>query len=233
MEPSQPWLLNRQAPTMMMSFALAWYASHWPIFRRQKLTVVQIDGLPVLASPNSTALQSSLAFTVDLYSDHTIRRPHDRVIIGKVDNDTIKTLGRLADECVVYQFLYVARREGSAAQKKKNPGSLDMILYGPERMVEAVGRFMEDCGYCLQDPYNCDRNVPYINPHRLSSLFDSPPMTHALQQPRQDVETFTRAAIDALASFQTAEQLELANTPAALCTELQLYVQHHWQYVAY
>jgi len=191
--------------------------------RRQALTVAQIDGLPVLTHPNSTVLQPCGVVTVDLHCDHTLRRRNDHGIVGKLDKDIIETLGKLADECIEFQFAYVVRRDGNATQRRRNVGLLDMILYGPKRMADAVGRFMEDCGYCLQDPYDCDRNVPYINPHRLSSLFNDPPMTHAMQQPRQEVvETPTNAAIDALANFETSEQFEVTMTPSALITELQL-----------
>jgi hypothetical protein len=152
-----------------------------------------------------------------------LRRRNDNGIVGKLDRDIIKTLGKLADECIEFQFAYVVRRDSSASQRRRNVGFLDMILYGPKCMADAVGLFMEDCGYCLQDPYDCDRNVPYINPHRLSSQFDDPPMTHAMQQPTKEiVETFTRVAIDALANFQTSEQFEEAMTPSALVTELKL-----------
>lgn len=136
----------------------------------------------------------------------------------------VEVLKTLAQEGIEFQFSYAVPSDGTAA-KTRNKGSLEIILYGPKNMADPVGMLMEECGYCLQDPYNCDRNVPYINPHRLSSMFYDPPMTQSIQEPRKvAVERFTSAALGALANYQTAERLEIASTPSALSTELQLCV---------
>jgi hypothetical protein len=176
----------------------------------------------VLTHPDSTTCESYGAIPINLHRDLTLRRENDSGIVGSLEKDTVVTLVKLAHEGIEFQ-LSVTRSYAGDTQKRRSGCLLEVIIYGPKRMADAVGVFMEDCGYFLQDPHGCDHNVPYINPHRLSSLFGEPPMTHTIQQPRKErFETFTKAAIDALANFQTSEQLEPAATPSALATELQL-----------
>jgi SWI/SNF-related matrix-associated actin-dependent regulator of chromatin subfamily A3 len=42
---------------------------------------------------------------------------------------------------------------------------LNIIIYGPECLVEIVGKFLSRYRVYLQDPVGCDRNVVYDNPH--------------------------------------------------------------------
>jgi hypothetical protein len=176
----------------------------------------------VLSHSDSTTCESYGAIPINLHRDLTLRRENDGSIVGSLEKDTVITLEKLAHECIEFQ-LSVTRSYGEDARKRRSGYILEVIVYGPKCMADAVGVFMQDCGYFLQDPHGCDHNVPYINPHRLSSLSGDPPMTQTIQQPRRErFETFTKAAIDALANFQTSEQLEPAATPSALATELQL-----------
>ncbi|KAK5653426.1 hypothetical protein OQA88_8911 [Cercophora sp. LCS_1] len=56
--------------------------------------------------------------------------------------------------------------------------SLDIILYGPSSLSDALCSFIDECNeqleddqkLYLQDPVLCDRNVPYCNPQRLPPL---------------------------------------------------------------
>ena len=65
----------------------------------------------------------------------------------------------------------------------------------------------------------CHTSIP-VACHQCSM---TPPMTYDIQDTRNPlIETFTKAAIDAVASFDTLETLEPAGTPSALSTELQL-----------
>ncbi|KAL8693513.1 MAG: hypothetical protein Q9218_001670 [Villophora microphyllina] len=45
---------------------------------------------------------------------------------------------------------------------------LNIVIYGPDSLFEAVGVFATRCGIYLQHPMHCSRNVPYRNPHCLS-----------------------------------------------------------------
>jgi hypothetical protein len=57
------------------------------------------------------------------------------------------------------------------------------ILYGKEDLADCVGSFLDEVNLYLQDPFLCDQNVPYKNPHCLTSLLAEPRMTFDLPEP--------------------------------------------------
>lgn len=181
----------------------------------------QIDVLQVQSHTDSTALNTIGAVPVTVHHDRTLRLQNDNVNVGSLDKDVFDTLEKLALEGIEFQFS-VAPNEGNTAQRKRSR-SLEVIFYGPKHVADVFGSFMEECDYCLQDPSDCDRNVPYLNPHRLSSQFGNLPMTYDIQHSRRGkIETWNKASVDALANFQTSERLALAETPSALATKLNL-----------
>lgn len=104
---------------------------------------------------------------------------------------------------------------------------LGITLYGPQRVLGEVGDFVNKCGCFLEDPVNCDRNVPYLNPQLLSSIHEDPPMTFDLPQLQQpNVQDFSRASADVLAGFETTDPIEEAANPTSLRTTLKPYVSH-------
>lgn len=44
---------------------------------------------------------------------------------------------------------------------------VDIIIYGPPSYFEDIGSFFEEREIHLQDPEDCQQDVPYQNPHRL------------------------------------------------------------------
>ncbi|KAM5354529.1 hypothetical protein ACJ41O_001176 [Fusarium nematophilum] len=47
--------------------------------------------------------------------------------------------------------------------------SLSITIYGPMELFDDVGSFFQDHDIHLQHPVNCSKNVPYCNPHWLTS----------------------------------------------------------------
>lgn len=194
-------------------------SSHYRIL--EALTATQIVGLPVLTHPHSTTLQPYDVTRVNVHKDRTLRRRNDYQIAGSLSDEIFDMLEKLRNENIECQLSLSLSDTGVQARNKEC--LLDVIFYGRKQSADAFGFYMEQYGYNLQDPDDCDHNVPYINPHRLSSMFDDPPMTYDIQDTRNPlIETFTKAAIDAVANFNTLETLEPAGTPSALVTELQL-----------
>ena len=98
---------------------------------------------------------------------------------------------------------------------------MEVILYGPKARADDVGAFMEACGYYLQEPSGCDRNVPYYNPQCLASLEGDLPMTFDVQgRLSYGVDDFTRETDPLLTNFETTEEFEETPTPEVLCTPL-------------
>ncbi|KAL8357956.1 hypothetical protein RB598_002644 [Gaeumannomyces tritici] len=75
--------------------------------------------------------------------------------------------------------------------------TLSLTIYGPADMSRDVGVFFQEADVYLQDPKNCDRNVKYCNPHRLSSL-DHCPMVFDLAKESASAEAILFADSNAL-----------------------------------
>ena len=95
------------------------------------------------------------------------------------------------------------------------------IVYGPRRLFDSIGEFLESCNVFLQDPQGCDRNVPYRNPHRLSGLDRYAPMTldsEAVVQGKQRNDC--ESSPNGLDECGCHQNLPLADNPFALQTTL-------------
>jgi hypothetical protein len=106
--------------------------------------------------------------------------------------------------------------------------SLSIILYGPKELFEEIGTFFQDYDIYLQDPLDCDLNVRYCNPHRLSSTdLSLCPMTHDLQT--NILEAFeiqpTSCHSALLDMLDPQEDLPEASQPAEIRTQLERYVK--------
>ena len=88
-------------------------------------------------------------------------------------------------------------------------------------MAEAVGCWLDKCHLYLQMPENCDRNVPYCNPHCLSFSDKNQIMTFELsaRDPETDTARLSRSA-DFLAELNIEECLEEAPQPAIIASPL-------------
>ncbi|OCL01572.1 hypothetical protein AOQ84DRAFT_401724 [Glonium stellatum] len=93
--------------------------------------------------------------------------------------------------------------------------SLSIIIYGSEDLFEDVGRFFQDWGLFLRDPRNCDRNVRYRNPHRLSARYSEEcPMTLDTNDSlHTDQVDDLRSPEGLLEILNTEEELIEANQP--------------------
>jgi SWI/SNF-related matrix-associated actin-dependent regulator of chromatin subfamily A3 len=110
-----------------------------------------------------------------------------------------------------------------ACQSYRNRGEKTValasaIIYGPDDLSDDTGDFLDRCYYVLQDPFSCEHNVPYKNPHCLSTLFETPKMTFELRNPDLDYDKFTLS--NSLQALETTGDLPEWPQPAALKTEL-------------
>jgi SWI/SNF-related matrix-associated actin-dependent regulator of chromatin subfamily A3 len=109
--------------------------------------------------------------------------------------------------------------------------SLDIILYGPISLSDALCSFIDECNeqfeddqkLYLQDPVLCDRNVPYCNPQRLPPLDPtSVVFTFDLANLRQKATEFEDLAPrpELLDLLNSQEDLPEAAQPPAILTSL-------------
>jgi hypothetical protein len=150
-------------------------------------------------------------------------------LIGQSDINTGEILSRLAadDELQLQLTLYTSRigAESGARPVTASSRFLEITIYGPRSRLSDVGDFVTRCCCYLDDPYECDRNVPYMNPQCLFTIHERPQMTYDLcRHQHQALTDFAQSSSDVLKDFETTDRFEEAADPAALLTTLQAYV---------
>lgn len=189
----------------------------------------QISDLPVNVSLHRTASPVLTQHPIRFEPPHSLYFGTGDALVGRLGDYGGELLGKLvADDELILQYTLssapLARTTGKRSTQNTSQ-FLGVIMYGPRRRFSDVGDFMTRAGCYLEDPVGCDRNVPYMNPQCLFSLYESPPMTFgllSLQQPH--VGDFTRDSLDVLSGFETTDDFEPSAKPTALRTELKLYV---------
>jgi len=191
--------------------------------------VTQISDLKVQSSSHHVASPISAQHPIRFEPPRTLYRGSASTPIGRLDEYWGELLKRLVadDELILQLVLFSAPIAPSI--KQKTPRSdlqyLGVTIYGPRCRCDDVGIFMTRVNCFLDDPVGCDFNVPYMNPQCLFSLHERPPMTFDLPQLQQPyIDSFSRASLDILSGFETADDFESSASPTALLTELKEYV---------
>lgn len=106
--------------------------------------------------------------------------------------------------------------------------SLSINLYGPKELFEEIGTFFQDYDIYLQDPLDCDMNVRYCNPHRLSSTDPSLcPLTYDLKTNMLEafeIQPKSRHS-ELLDNLDPQEDLPEASQPPEIQTQLERYAK--------
>ncbi|KAL9065695.1 MAG: hypothetical protein Q9157_007390 [Trypethelium eluteriae] len=185
--------------------------------------VANIIDLPVVLPSHTVDLRTPARRPVCLDPDDRVYHCSDGNLIGTLDAHAAEALSKLeTDGQIGLQLCYSISTETRLNRRGKASGLLEVILYGPKGRADDVGDFVAKCGHYLQEPLGCDRNVPYCNPHCLSSLDGSLPMTFHLREEQPPVlQKLIRQTKDVLAHFETSEALKETDTPSTLRTQLQ------------
>lgn len=156
--------------------------------------------------------------------------------VGTLARKTIQILRTLQDGSGVSLQYFLKWISGSAYEGTYSWGKGDRApsrsrwglfvnLYGPARLAEDVGSFVEACRICLQDPEHCDRNVEYRNPHRLPRNDGAIYYTQSL--PRTEfklgVEETIENPFDLLSTTEDDDSFSDAPLPLGLRTMLYRY----------
>lgn len=155
---------------------------------------------------------------------------------GIIDRDSNKIIEVLQKEVIVHLFVdsFALRSEESLESdqvsnvKSKKPSKflsfeLCAILYGPAMLFEDVGTFVAKCRMYLQHPRHCNRNVPYRNPHCLSSKDGRVTYTFDLADQFRDSSITLEHPINPIDLFADAtlhDKLADTDTPSTLSTGL-------------
>ncbi|KAI1173028.1 hypothetical protein F4777DRAFT_590102 [Nemania sp. FL0916] len=179
-----------------------------------------LEKLPIFSIAMAVIISSPTPVSAYLNESGIVQRSSDGACVGKLDDRPLRCLFKLRDEDhIEIQFMLETATGARSLGRKTRPVALaSAIIYGPEYLSNEVGDFLDRCGYVFQDPFGCDHNVPYINPHCLSTLFEAPRMTLELQSPYSGHNEFTLS--NSLQALETTEDLPECQQPAALKTEL-------------
>ncbi|KAK4060672.1 hypothetical protein Trihar35433_10080 [Trichoderma harzianum] len=116
------------------------------------------------------------------------------------------------------------KRTSSSFYLHEIPCTISIIIYGPLEMLTDIGNFFQTCEIYLQDPSDCDRNVRYCNPHRLSSTnMNSCPWTSELKTHLKNlIEMKPISPLPELLDvLESSEKLPEAMQPDAIRTPLE------------
>jgi hypothetical protein len=97
---------------------------------------------------------------------------------------------------------------------------MNAIIYGPDELCDAVGRYLTKCGIYLQDPLSCDGDYKYSNPHILSRT-EEIVMTSSLINLNLAADAEQLALSEGLfAELSADDHLSLTEAPDAINTPL-------------
>lgn len=200
----------------------------------------QIAGIPgeceVSARRDQTPLPARIA--VELKTAREFSCPSVANMRGTVSTEHGQLLQAILDEMAIRtQATCVLDDRNNGSRKSARllpqliPCSLSINLYGPKELFEEIGTFFQDYDIYLQDPVDCDLNVRYCNPHRLSSADPSLcPMTYDLKM--NILEAFetqpTSRHSELLDALDPQEDLPEAAQPVAIRTQLERYFELRW-----
>jgi SWI/SNF-related matrix-associated actin-dependent regulator of chromatin subfamily A3 len=162
-------------------------------------------------------------------SNRTVILEDDPSFLGHLSENAARVLDVLSAEKDVHlQFLFSATRRHVPSTKTRGrlitppvAPHLSVILYGPLRIFDDVGEFLEKCQVYLQDPKGCHRNVRYRNPHRLSGLSPDAPWTIEQEIEESLVRCeILRRPVDYLAEVDSRKDLPETISPRCLTTSL-------------
>ncbi|KAL8296010.1 hypothetical protein RB600_001479 [Gaeumannomyces tritici] len=148
----------------------------------------------------STSIQQMVGFPVTIEPDCTFKSGSAELAYrGKLSIEYIDIVQAMLDAPPLKLQMSCAIDPSQTLQSKGNHRAqfgeivqkctLSLIIYGPADMCDDIGAFFQEADIYLQDPKNCDRNVKYCNPHRLSSLdFDCCPMVFDLSKEGANAE---------------------------------------------
>ncbi|KAJ3578996.1 hypothetical protein NPX13_g1566 [Xylaria arbuscula] len=179
-----------------------------------------LENLPILSIPTAAILDSPALVSAYLNEDGIVQRSSDGACVGKIEDRALNCLFKINNEDRV-EIQFMLKTVTSQICKKRAArlvGLASAIIYGPQDLGDDVGYFLDRCNYFLQDPFRCERNVPYNNPHCISTLFETPRMTFDLRSPDLGTHGFTVS--DSLQALETTGNLPEWPQPAALKTGL-------------
>lgn len=190
-----------------------------------------MSSLPITSSRSGLSTISSSSISLRFCPPNSLYNAFGEGEFGTLEERTAKIFGTLASQNGIEFQMYAyatKRRSNLKSVKGKKVGENDLqylmnvIIYGPVELCEPVGEYLSKCRMFLQEPTQCDRDVPYQNPHILAEAPEIV-MTSSLivEQAKDKVEVETMdSPKDLFSQLSSDDHLQLTATPSALRTSL-------------
>ncbi|KAK6366537.1 hypothetical protein LTS17_010623 [Exophiala oligosperma] len=162
-----------------------------------------------------------------------LQHPTDKNQVAELASTTAQILQTLSSEaCTEFQFwLWPPQQStdqqchGSEKPTARGGGltvrNLSVILYGPNNMADRVAEWLDSLKMYLQIPGACDRDVPYINPHCLTSNRESIVYTSELPSDLSvKADEGQNFSDDPFGDLYNSSVFELAPQPSAIASRL-------------
>ncbi|VUC30443.1 unnamed protein product [Clonostachys rosea] len=186
----------------------------------EEVSSQMLERLPIIPLDISAVIDQPALTDAHLREDGLVRRTSDGAQIGMLEKGAVHCLLTVSTEIRAdIQFMFQTESI-PWGKRTKATAFASAILYGPMLLADYLGDFIDQCGLTLQEPYGCDYNVPYLNPHYLGALFQPRMMTYDIQRRRMSgLPKQAFSPNEFFAAFETQVHSE-QNTPSALKTEL-------------
>jgi hypothetical protein len=212
---------------------LLWYGkfkwAHSYLFgrasRTRKSDFSKLERIPLTTIANAAVLDSIELVHGYVSDNGTVHRLSDKLPVGKVDEPAMECLLKISDEQDTDMQVMLSNsnspkgtRRGHS-RKTGTVGWISVIIYGPADLAEDIGDFLDKCGYYLQDPYGCDRVLPYENPHCISTPGNGPQLTSMLPT-SLNAPSDTLSVPDSLLALQSTNEFLEMDQPEGIDTKL-------------
>lgn len=184
----------------------------------------KIERIPIAISRTPPILEDSRLTGAYLDENGRVWKSSDCAYVGRLSEKARKCLFSIsARDHVGIQFMIQSCSSPSArSTATKTQPTASAIIYGPREIADDVGDTLDTLGLCLQEPYACDQNVPYLNPHCLDTAFGGGPLktTFDIARARDSLKPGETFHVEKFFAGFEAEYGSEQPTPSGLQTEL-------------
>lgn len=197
-----------------------------------QVCIGMISDVPITATQSSLLNFDTSKISLIFSKPNLLHHVGRETIFGELDERPAKILASLSTEegiCFQISCRTINRRAAPGKKGSRKPGAnelqyvMNTIIYGPAELSDPIGQYLTKCGVHLQDPLDCDRNVPYSNPHILSRS-DEIIMTDSLISLTLEPEVEKIIAQEDLFSELSSDaHLALTDAPDSIATPLYVH----------
>jgi hypothetical protein len=133
---------------------------------------------------------------------------------GLVDSPTLSRLGQDFTATLAATFIAPAREKEQKQQLRPRQVTVEIVIYGLRKDMDAVGNFLSKDGLYLQHPKECDTRVPYVNPQYWVRPGSRMPKVEGITFEAASRSTSCKELLDETRTSQLLQLFDCANGPS-------------------